>query len=132
MELRDYFENTKGVGILATANAQGNVDVALYGRPHVLDEKTVCFIMSDRLSHENLQSNPHAAYLFLEQDAGYLGRRLYLTKTAEEIDAQKIESLRRKTRTHTGPDFEKFLVTFHIDHSRPAVGGETVTMTKDH
>lgn len=32
-ELKDYFENTTGVGILSTASADGRVDAAVYSRP---------------------------------------------------------------------------------------------------
>ena len=65
MKRSEYFEKTKGTGILATADGTGQVDAAVYARPHFLDEQTVAFIMADRLSHKNLQSNPHAAYLFV-------------------------------------------------------------------
>jgi hypothetical protein len=43
MSLNEYFENTKGTGVLATADENGNVDVAIYARPHCQDEKTVAF-----------------------------------------------------------------------------------------
>ena len=39
MNLSDYFENTTGTGVLATADSNGNVDVAIYARPHVIDKK---------------------------------------------------------------------------------------------
>jgi len=84
MTLSEYFESAKGTGVLATANASGEVDAALYGRPHVIDDRTIAFIMADRLSHQNLQSNSHATYLFVERGEGYKGKRLYLTKIAEE------------------------------------------------
>ena|GEM_PF-3646200 len=61
MGLEEYFEGNKGFGVLATAGGDGTVDVAVYARPHVVDEETVAFIMADRLSHRNLQSNPHAS-----------------------------------------------------------------------
>ncbi len=38
MSLGEYFENVEGVGILSTADAEGNVDSAIYARPHVVDE----------------------------------------------------------------------------------------------
>ena len=66
MELPDYFESTKGTGILATADSGGTVDLAVYAKPHFEDKDTVSFIMADRLLHHNLQSNPHAAFLFME------------------------------------------------------------------
>jgi hypothetical protein len=30
----DYFENTEGTCVLATSDNNGNVDVAIYARPH--------------------------------------------------------------------------------------------------
>jgi hypothetical protein len=122
MNLTDYFENTKGLGVLATANESGAVDAALYARPHVIDEQNIAFIMSEHLSHENLLSNPKCAYLFIEEGQGYKGRRLYLTKTSEETDPEKIESLRRKKFEYSEADTKKYLVTFRIDKIRPLVG----------
>ncbi len=124
MELQEYFENTSGTGILATASGSGEVDVAVYARPHFVDEQTLAFIMADRLSHRNLQSNPHAAYLFIEAGQGYQGKRLYLTKVAEETDAEKIEALRRRPSAQdcNGSSEARYLVHFRIDGVRPLVG----------
>jgi hypothetical protein len=123
MSLSEYFENTKGTGVLATADENGDVDAAIYARPHFQEEKTVAFIMNDRLSYQNITSNPKAAYLFLEDSAGYKGKRLYLTKVAEESDKDKIDCIRRKTeKHHTISSEEKHLVYFSIDRIRPLVG----------
>jgi hypothetical protein len=122
MDMKSYFENQKGAGMLATADAEGRVNIAVYSRPHVMDDQTVAFIMRDRLSHRNLQSNPQAAYSFIEEGDGCQGVRLYLTKVNEDTDAAKIKRLRRRTQPDSNPNETKFLVTFHIDHVRPAVG----------
>jgi hypothetical protein len=123
MDLADYFENTEGTGVLGTADADGMVDLAIYARPHVIDEHTVAFIMADRLSHDNITANPHAAYLFVEKTQGYHGLRLYLTKTTEETDPQKIEAIRRKCRKDAQEaGGQKFLVQFNIDKTRRLVG----------
>lgn len=123
MNLSDYFETTQGTGILATSNSAGRVDIAIYSRPHFTDEDTVAFIMRQRLTHENLHSNPHAAYMFIEKGPGYKGKRLYLTKLREETDSALIDSLRRKDGKHKAKSDEKsFLVHFHIDRIRPLVG----------
>lgn len=97
MELRNYFEHTRGLGVLATSDAEGNVDAALYARPHVMADDTVAFIMTERHSHQNLSSNANAAYLFKEAGNGYEGVRLFLTKVKEERDEARIDSLARKT-----------------------------------
>jgi len=132
MTLNEYFDKSKGIGVLSTANASGEVDAAVYARPHFLDEQTVAFIMADRLSHRNLQSNFHAAYLFIERGDGYKGKRLHLTKIAEEDDPQKIQALRRRPLP-AECGFEKesrFLVHFRIDRIRPLVGDEEDTGRK--
>jgi len=127
MELRDYFENVKGTGVLATADADGKVDVAIYSRPHFLgeDDTEIAFIMNDLLSHENVDANPHAAYLFIEETAGYAGKRLSITKTREETDPERIQSVRRRDLPpdcDKGGTKKKFLVHFRIDGTRPLIG----------
>ncbi len=123
MKLSEYFENIVGIGVLATADDKGNVDAALYARPHCIDEETVAFIMNEALSYKNLISNLKAAYLFLEKGPGYKGRRLYLTKTREETDVVLIESMRRrKTDKYQESDLKKYLVYFSVDKIRPLVG----------
>jgi hypothetical protein len=125
MNLNEYFENITGRGILATADSEGNVDVAVYSRPHFIDEKTIAYIMMDRLTHKNLQSNPHAAYLFMESGDKYAGKRLYLTKLREETDPEAINKIRWR-KTYAAPEDEKnrrrFLVYFRIDKVLELIG----------
>ena len=127
MGLREYFEGVKGVGVLATADAAGKVDVAIYARPHFSgdDDAELAFIMNDRLSHDNVEANPHAAYLFMENTEGYVGKRLFLTKTREETDPEKIEAVRRRNlppECDEGETKKKFLVYFRVDGVRPLIG----------
>jgi hypothetical protein len=123
MDLKQYFEDNKGFGVLSTADGQGNVDSAVYSRPHVMEDGTMAFIMNDRLSHHYLQSNPKAAYLFCEEGAGYRGKRFFLTKVSEEQDTERLAALKRRVYTSekqsAGP---KFLVFFKIDKELPLIG----------
>jgi hypothetical protein len=121
MDLKDYFENTRGRGVLATADAEGKVDVAVYARPHVMDQETVAFIMRDRLMHHNLQSNPHAAYLFMEQGEKYVGKRLFLTKIREEQDTELAYKLRRRKYPQDKQE-PLLLAFFRIDKILPLIG----------
>jgi hypothetical protein len=123
MELSTYFEQTAGFGVMATADANGRVDVAVYSRPHFIDEETITFIMADRLTHSNLTTNPHAAYLFRESGPGYAGKRLYLTRLREEQDSPLIEQMRRsKHGMEDGEQRTRYLVYFHIDKVLPLTG----------
>lgn len=122
MKLSEYFENVKGYGVLATADSAGKVDAAIYARPHFMDDETVAFIMAERLTHHNLQSNPHAAYIFIEAGEELSGKRLFLTKTKEEKDSELLYAIRRKNYgdDHGG----KYLVYFKIDRVLPVMGAE--------
>ena len=126
MDLYNYFESAKGVGILATSDASGIVDAAIYAKPCIIDENTIVFSMLDRLSYANIHSNPHAAYMFLENTEGYAGKRLYLTKVREETDSDRIKALKKKHSKIFKPDeINRHLVYFTIDKIRPLVGDET-------
>jgi hypothetical protein len=123
-QLKDYFAHTVGFGVLATADGEGRVNLAVYARPHVLEDGTLAMIMRDRLNHHNLQTNPHAAYLFREQGDAYRGRRLHLTKVAEEKDTPRIAELKRRQTTmlrETDPG-PLFLVIFRVDRVMPLIG----------
>ena len=125
MKLAEYFEKKAGMGVLATADDKGIVSAALYARPHFMNEETIVFIMADRLSHNNLQSNPHAAYLFLESGDKYVGRRMHLTKIKEEKDSPLIATLRRRKTYDEKKSLEsetKYLVYFRIDKVLPLIG----------
>jgi hypothetical protein len=127
MKLSEYFEKAKGRGVIATADSKGKVGAAVYGRPHFINEKTVAFIMADRLMHKNLQSNPYATYLFMEAKERYLGKRLYLTKIKEEKDKSLIDQIRRKESCPVDEDYKKgtrFLVYFKIDKVLPLIGAK--------
>ena len=127
MSLSDYFENVQGRGILATSDSDGTVDLAIYAKPHVIDETTVAFVMRERLTHQNLKSNPHAAYMFMEQGDRYTGKRLYLTKIREETNTSLVEMLRRKQPEICSlyDDSNKYLVHFQVDDVWPLVGDKT-------
>ena len=123
MDLKEYFENVKGLGVLSTADSNGRVNTAVYSRPHLMEDNTLAFIMRDRLTHANVQSNPHAAYLFREDGPGYKGKRLYLTRIREEEDSDLIASLsRRQYRSDQDQRESRFLVFFKLEKERPLVG----------
>jgi len=124
MKLKEYFEQTNGVGVLSTADAEGKVDAAIYSTPHIFDDGTVAFIMRERLTHDNLQSNPYAAFLFIENGPGHRGLRLFLKKVKEDSDSELISKM---TRRHLSPEEDKelgpkFLVYFKVQKLLQLIG----------
>jgi hypothetical protein len=124
MSLAEYFQSAEGVGVLATSDSEGNVDLAIYSRPYVIDEDKIAFSMLERNSFANIQFNPKAAFMFIEKGEGYNGRRLYLAKAGEETNPQRIEEIKsqhpKKHKSTT--DSAKHLVYFNIVKIRPLVG----------
>jgi hypothetical protein len=124
LDLKTYFSETKGHGVLSTANDQGEVDAAMFASPHVMDDGSVAFIMQDRLTHANLLSNPHAAYLFIESDpAGgkkWAGKRLFLRMIDEECDTERLYAMRRHARD-PGQKV-RYLVFFEVTKVLPLAG----------
>lgn len=127
MKLSEYFEKTQGIGVLATTDASGQVNQAIYGRPHFLDntdDETCSFIMSNRLSHDNVKHNPSAAYLFIENGEDHVGKRLSLTVIGEATDLEQIKAVRHRNIPTISEDEGKYLVNFHIEGVRPLIGNE--------
>ncbi len=80
--------------------------------------------MANRLTHDNVQHNPSASYLFVEDGEGYAGKRLSLVVIEEEITPEKIKALGRCTCLGIGEEDSKYLVHFHVEGVRPLIGNE--------
>jgi len=74
MDLAEYFEKQRDSVFFATADSEGKVNVAALSRPTMMDDGTAAFLMAGHLTHNNLQSNPHAAYYFVEK-GGVFGEK---------------------------------------------------------
>ena len=130
MNLKDYLKDTDGRGVLATSDADGQVDVAVYSKPHCMEDKTIAFVMRERLTYKNLKDNSRAAYLFMAQN-GYTGFRLFLTKIREDNDPELIKNLSRRNLspeedTAKGP---KHVVYFTVDKALELIGAAEINLT---
>jgi hypothetical protein len=128
MTLKEYFNSTRGTGILATADSAGRTDAAIYSRPHIMDDGSLAFIMRERLSYNNLQSNPYATFLFMESGAHLKGMRLFMKKTGEDTDEELIS---RMTRRNLSPEKDKaagpkHIVYFSLQKTLELVGGKEI------
>ena len=130
MKLKQYFETASGTGVLATADAGGRVDAAIYSTPHVMDDGTVAFVMLERLTHKNILSNPFAAYLFREEAPGYKGIRLFLKKIREDDDPELIATMTKWLKPGLDAQKEpKHLVYFAVEKVLPLIGSGTAPVT---
>lgn len=125
LDLHDYFENAQGTGIMASADAQGKVNIAIYARPRVLDNGRVALILANKLTLKNLRENPRAAYLFIENGPGYRGMRLYLKKVGEESQKEKVKAmLRDPMHKRAGDDLT--VVYFQLEKVLSLVGPQEI------
>jgi hypothetical protein len=121
--LKEYFAGHEGTAVLSTADAKGRVDAAIYSKPHLIEGEEIALLMADRLSYANVQENPYAVYLFMEQGPGWKGKRLYLKKSREERNTELVRSLIR--RTHGHPEAVNVnLVYFQAEKILPLTGAE--------
>lgn len=127
MHMQEYFENRQGVGVLSTADSDGKVDAAIYAKPHVLADGSIAFIMRDRLTHKNINANPHAVYLFIENAGGYKGVRLFLKKVREDDNAELIKQMTRRclTAEEDAAKGPKFIVYFEVEKILNLIGGDS-------
>ncbi len=130
MNLKEYFE-IQGTGILSTANSNGEVNSAVYSRPHITGKDTLMFIMGNKRSRANIQENPKASFLFIEQGEGYNGVRLFLTKTREVQDDEAIATLSRKPTAVASDDKEeeRRLVHFTVDKAIALLGDKEIELS---
>lgn len=123
MTLGEYFDATKGQGVLATADSSGQVNAAVYARPHLMGDETALFIMAERLTHENLKTNPRAAYIFIEAGDSWSGKRLYLKKIKEEKNEKLITEICRRCDYSRREVADRYVVYFRIEKVLPLIGG---------
>ena len=128
MNLKEYFAEHTGAGVLATADKNGIVNTAIYARPHVFDKSTLAFIMRDRLSRKNLLENGHASYLFHESGGTYKGVRLRLKLIGESTDHELLSNV---SRSHGGErdipaDEPRFLVRFSLEKCFSLIGAQEI------
>jgi len=124
MNWKEYFEKASGMGFLATANRKGEVDIAVYSRPKVMEDETLAYGMADRLTHANLHENPHAIYAFNEGE--FQGVRLFLEKVREETEGPLLDQIRQEADRVVGPgigNLVKYVVYFRVTKDLPLVGG---------
>ena len=76
----------------------------------------------NRLTHDNVEHNPSASYLFIEEGEEFAGKRLSLIVGEEEFDPEKIKAIRRRNDLPISDEECKFLVHFHIEGVRPLIG----------
>ncbi len=96
-EVMEIFNKQPRVGTLSTANKDGEVNVAVFGSPRMIDEDTVVMGIGNNRSFKNLQANPKAAFIVLEPGETvpqWKGVRVYLRAEAIEVQGALIDGIK--------------------------------------
>ncbi|MFH0844335.1 MAG: pyridoxamine 5'-phosphate oxidase family protein [Pseudomonadota bacterium] len=126
-ELMELFNRYPRIGALATANKEGDVNVAVFGSPRMLDENTVVMGIGRNRSFRNLQRNPKAVFIVMEPGdtvADWKGARVYLEAVDMEIEGEFYNQIKgniAKIAGRKAGDMIHAAIRFRITEVRPIV-----------
>lgn len=83
--VKEMFNKQPGIGTLSTSDKNGNVNVAVFGSPMMVDENTVIMGIGQNRSLKNLKENPKAVFILMEPGETppeWKGARVYLEAKA--------------------------------------------------
>ena len=109
---------------MATADVDGAVNTAVYAPPHVTDDGTAAWGMSEGRTYRNVRGNPNASYLYIYPGGGYRGVRLTLRRKEIQNSGNNLEMIRARTRESSGEEAAtavKYVTFFEILEERPLV-----------
>ena len=102
--LLDTLFDEYGIGVMATAAADGTVNTAVYARPHIIDDTVLVWAMTEGRTLRNVMQNHAASYLFKDSSPGFRGVRLDLQLIKTEESGEMLESLRQSTAKVVSPE----------------------------
>ena len=126
-ELMTLFNKRPRIGALATANTIGDVNVAVFGSPQMIDENTVIMGIGENRSFRNLQRNPKAVFIVMEPGETVMdwkGARVYLEAIDLETSGSFYDQLKQNIAKAVGQqaaDMIHAAIRFRITEVRPIV-----------
>lgn len=102
MNLNELFRQ-HGLGVMATASKDGCVNTAVYARPHVMDEQTLVWGMTEGRTFRNISENPQASFLFKVAGPGFSGIRLSLELVKTEESGPMLAKIKENADATVGP-----------------------------
>lgn len=126
-EVMEIFNKSPRIGTLSTADRKGEVNVAVFGSPQMIDENTVVMGIGRNRSFRNLQENPHAAFIIVEPGKTMMdwkGVRVYLEVMDIETGGGFFEEVRDGISRAAGKavaDMIHAAIRFRVTEVRPVV-----------
>ena len=126
-KLLEVFNKQPRIGTLSTANAKGEVNVAVFGSPQMIDENTVVMGIGENRSFSNLRENPKAVFIVLEPGKTLMdwkGARVYLEALDIETGGGFYDQIRDDIARTSGEQTARMIhaaIRFRITEVRPIV-----------
>jgi len=123
----EYFNKQPRIGTLSTSSKDGKVDVAVYGSPHMVDEKTVVMALGKNRTLANLQENPNAVFMIMEPGQSIMdwkGIRVYLKMRSCDTSGKELDTLRGEIARVAGEEAAQMIhaaVAFDVGEIRPLI-----------
>ena len=126
-KLMEYFNRQPRMGCMSTSGKDGKVNVAYFGSPRMIDDKTVVMAVRKNRTLDNLRQNPNAVFMIMEPGKTSLewkGVRVYLKMKGYETSGENLEKARVQAAKAVGEEAAKALyavVTFQVEEVRPII-----------
>ncbi len=121
MSLSEYL-SPGGTGVIATADKDGTINTAIYASPHVVNDETVAWGMTEGRTYRNLKENPNAAFLHQAPGDGAAGVRITLKLKKIQASGTVLEAIRARARKSSGiaaADMVRYVAFFEVVETRP-------------
>ena len=126
-ELMALFNKHPRIGTLSTANKLGDVNVAVFGSPRMIDENTVVMGIGENRTFRNLQRNPKAVFIVMEPGETVMdwnGARVYLEAVDVETSGEFYDQIKHDIAKAAGMQAANMIhaaIRFKIADVRPIV-----------
>lgn len=124
-KLVDYFNKMPRLGCLSTSSKEGKVNVAYFGSPRMIDEKTIVMGLGKNRTLAYLQENPYGVFMIMEPGqtpTEWKGVRLYVRMTGCEISGRKYDDFKAAVAQKAGQAAAKLIhaaATFEVYEIKP-------------
>ena len=124
-EVMAFFNKRPRNCLISTANKKGEVNVAVYGSPRMIDENTIVLGTGDKRSYLYLKDNPKAAIIVAEPGEikhDTQAVRVYLEVTSIETKGDLFDEIREGVAQRAGKEAADGLqaaISFSITDIRP-------------
>jgi len=126
-EVMELFNKRPRIGSLSTANNHGEVNVAVFGSPQMIDENTVVMGIGKNRTFRNLQENSKAVFIVVEPGETVMdwkGARVYLEAVDIESGCGFFDQIKENITKAAGQaagDMIHSAIRFKVTEVRPVV-----------